>query len=141
MSFTTKHIQSALDNLSRLRPERLNPSVKREFSLRETIFFMAPKLTEMKELGFSVKQLAAALAKQEIVIKPPTLNRYLSEFQTGREKETTLETATAYPHKSKAAPPDETTAAQAVIPGVFQSGPPERPETHTANTEDSRRMF
>jgi len=141
MPFTTKHIQSALDNLSRLRPDRLNPSVKREFSLRETIFFMAPKLTEMKELGFSVKQLAAALAMQEIVIKPPTLNRYLHEYQSGREKESAAETAKADPPESKAAPPDETTAAQVVIPGVSKFGQPEQPEANTTISEDSGRMF
>jgi len=141
MPFTTKHIQSALDNLSRLRPDRLNPSVKREFSLRETIFFMAPKLTEMKELGFSVKQLAAALAKQEIVINPPTLNRYLSEYQVGREKEPAAKTAKADPPESKAAPPDETAAAQVVMPGGFESGPSDQPETYTAIIEDSGRMF
>jgi len=102
---------------------------------------MAPKLTEMKELGFSVKQLAAALAKQEIVIKPPTLNRYLSEYQAGRGKETAAETAKIDPTEPKAEPPDETTAAQDVIPGVFESGPSDQPETHTAVTENSERLF
>ena len=37
---------------------------KRDFSLREAVLFMASKLTEMKELGFTTRELAAALAEQ-----------------------------------------------------------------------------
>ena len=87
MTLTMKHIQSALDHLGRLRPARLNLSAKRDFSLREAVLFMAPKLTEMKELGFTTCELAAALAEQEIIIKAPTLNRYLLNIKPdGRRK-------------------------------------------------------
>jgi len=91
MALSIKHIQSALDHLGKLRPARLNLSAKRDFSLREAVLFMAPKLTEMKELGFTTKELAGALAEQEIIIKAPTLNRYLSEYQAGQVKEATAE--------------------------------------------------
>ena len=95
MALSIKHIQSAIDHLGKLRPARLNLSAKRDFSLREAVLFMAPKLTEMQELGFTTRELAAALAEQEIIIKAPTLNRYLSEYQAGREKEAAAESATA----------------------------------------------
>ena len=91
MPLSMKHIQSALDHLGKLRPARLNLSAKRDFSLREAVLFMAPKLTEMKELGFTTRELAAALAEQEIIIKAPTLNRCLSEYQAGRGKEAAAE--------------------------------------------------
>ena len=106
MALTMKHIQSALDHLGRLRPARLNPSAKRDFSLREAVLFMAPKLTEMKELGFTTTELMAALAEREIIIKAPTLNRYLNEYQADRSR--------------KAGPPDETATAPAVVSDVSE---------------------
>jgi hypothetical protein len=39
--------------------------------------------------------LAAALAEQKIVIKAPTLNLKVSEFQAGWENESAAETAVA----------------------------------------------
>ena len=106
MALTMKHIQSALDHLGRLRPARLNPSAKRDFSLREAVLFMAPKLTEMKELGFTTKELMAALAEREIIIKAPTLNRYLSEYQSDRIK--------------KPESPDEAATASDIVSGVSE---------------------
>ena len=106
MSLSMKHIQSAPDHLGCMRPARLNLSDKRDFSQREAVLFMAPKLTEMKELGFTTRELAAALAEQEIIIKATTLNRYLSEYQAGREKVATAESAAAEPPTNKTAPHD-----------------------------------
>jgi hypothetical protein len=76
-----KDIQDVFDDLSRFRPARLNLSVKRNFSLREAVLFMAPKLTEMKAMGGTTKELEAILANRGIVIKVPTLNRYLNEYR------------------------------------------------------------
>jgi len=119
MAFTMKHIQNALEHLSRLRPARLNISAKHDFSLREAVLFMAPKLTEMKEVGFTTKELTAALAEQEIVIKAPTFNRYLSEYQSGREKKTALKTATDEPPELKSLSANETEAAPGNGHGLF----------------------
>gem|GEM_PF-3485055 len=123
-----KHIQSALDHLGKLRPARLNLSAKRDFSLREAVLFMAPKLTEMKELGFTTRELAAALAEQEIIIKAPTLNRYLSEYQAGREKEVAAESAAADLPANKNGPHNGGKTMSAMITGVSESGPTDRPK-------------
>jgi hypothetical protein len=44
---------------------------------------MAPELVAMTKRGFTSKELATGLQKQNIPIKPATLNRYLSEFKAG----------------------------------------------------------
>ena len=123
-----KHIQSALDHLGKLRPARLNLSAKRDFSLREAVLSMAPKLADMKELGFTTRELAAALAEQEIIIKAPTLNRYLSEYQAGREKEGAAESEAAEPPANKTAPYDATEKMPTLVYGVSESGQTDRPK-------------
>jgi hypothetical protein len=111
ISLTMKRIQSVLDHLGQLRPARRNLSRKRDFSIRETILFLAPKLTEMKNLGFTTKKLAAALAEQEITIKPSTLERYLKEYQAGLMKEVAAQATAIVLPEVQAAPPDETNAS------------------------------
>jgi hypothetical protein len=141
MTLTMKDIQSALDHIDRLRPARLNLSATRGFSLREAILLMAPKLTEKKELGFSTKELAAALAEREILIKPPTLNRYLCEYQAAREKAVSTETATAVPPEVTAAPPDEMESVPREVQGVFEPEPTDRPEPFPAVSDVYERLF
>jgi hypothetical protein len=141
MTLTIKDIQNALDHIDRLRPACLNLSAKRGFSLREAILLMAPKLTEKKELGFSTKDLAAALAEREIIIKPPTLNRYLCEYQAAREKAVSTEAATAVPPELTAAPPDEIEPLPGAVQGVFAPEPSDRPEPFTAVSDDYERLF
>jgi hypothetical protein len=141
MSLTMKDIQNALDHIDRLRPARLNLSSKRGFSLREAILLMAPKLTAKKELGVSPKELAAALAERKIVIKPPTLKRYLCEYQAAREKAVSTETATAVPPELTAEPPDEIEPLPAEVHGVFAPEPTDRPEPLTAVSDEYERLF
>ena len=43
-------------------------------------------------------------AEQKIIIKAPTLNRYLSEYQAGREKEAVAESAAPEPPANKTQP-------------------------------------
>jgi hypothetical protein len=102
-------------------PARLNLSAKRDFSLREAVLFMAPKLTEMKEMGFTTQELTVALAEREIIIKAPTLNRYLSEYQSDRSK--------------KPESPDEAATAPAVDSGVSESDSTERTEPSASVSE------
>ena len=128
MTLTMKHIQSALDHLGRLRPARLNLSAKRDFSLREAVLFMAPKLTEMRELGFSSRELAAALAEQEIIIKAPTLNRYLFEYQAEWSKTDAAAPTTVEREANKAGPPDETAIAPTRVTEVPEPDSPDQPE-------------
>jgi hypothetical protein len=141
MTLTMKDIQSALDHIDRLRPARLNLSAKRGFSLREAILLMAPKLTEKRELGFSTKELAAALAERKILIKTPTLNRYLCEYQAAREKGVCTEAATAVPPELTAAPPAEIETAPAEVHGVLEPEPTDRPEPFPAVSDDYERLF
>ena len=121
MALTMKHIKNALDHLGRLRPARLNLSAKRDFSLREAVLFMAPKLMEMKELGFTTKELMAALAEREIIIKAPTLNRYLSEYQSDRNK--------------RPESPDEAATAPVEVSVVSESDSIDRPEPSASVSE------
>ena len=107
---------------------KLECPAKRDFSLRESVLFMAPKLMEMKELGFTTRELAAALAEQEIIIKAPTLNRYLSEYQAGRGKVATAEYEAADLPANKTTPHDGGKTMPAMIPGVSESGQTDRPK-------------
>jgi len=118
MRLTVRHIKNALDYLGHLRPARLKLNAKRNFSLREALLLMAPRLTKMKEMGFTFKELSAALAEREIVIKAPTLNRYLNEYQAERKNSVAAETAASKPRKIKPAPPDGTAAVTAGAPRI-----------------------
>jgi hypothetical protein len=123
MTGTMKDIQNILDELDRLRPARLNLSVKKNFSLREIVLFVAPKLMEKKAYGCSTKELVAAIAKWGFVIKPATLNRYLSVYQAGQGKGTTNEAAAAIPPKPpklKAKPTVEIVTVEETDPDEFE---------------------
>ena len=87
MSFTLEHIHRTTKRLGRLLPARPSRDSNLEYSLKEGIFLMAPKLLEMKRMGFSTAELAAALEAEGITIKGQTLNRYLCEYQSARERE------------------------------------------------------
>ena len=90
----------------------------------------------MKELGFTTRELATALAEQEIVIKAPTRNRYLSESQAGREKGAAAEAAAADTPELKAGSSDETATAPAMIPGISESSPLDRPKPSAVVSEE-----
>ena len=81
MKLTLEHIDRTINNLDRLMPAKLNKSSTREYSLKECIFLMAPKLLEKREMGCTTNELVKALADDEIVIKAATLNHYLCEYQ------------------------------------------------------------
>ena len=81
MSFTLEHIHRTINNLGRLMPAKPNKDSTREYSLKETIFLMAPQLLEKREMGCTTNELLKALMDDGIDIKAPTLNRYLCEHQ------------------------------------------------------------
>ena len=85
MGFTLEHIDRALKGINRLLPAKPNRESAKEYSLKEGIFFMAPKLLEKKEMGCTTNELVTALGEEGIVIKGPTLNRYLCEYQKNNE--------------------------------------------------------
>ena len=81
MRFTLEHIHRTINNLSRLMPAKPNKDSTREYSLKETIFLMAPQLLEKREMGCTTNELVKALIDDHVEIKTPTLNRYLCEYQ------------------------------------------------------------
>ena len=101
MGLTLEHIHRATNNLGRLMPAKPNKKSTREYSLKETIFLMAPKLSGMKQEGFTTNELTRALESEGIVIKGPTLTRYLLEYQKLQGEETVAKSDQA-PTKSKA---------------------------------------
>jgi len=88
MKLTLEHIDKTISNLDRLMPAKLNKKSTREYSLKEGIFLIAPKLLEKREMGCTTNELVKALADDEIVIKAATLNHYLCEYQKHRQGET-----------------------------------------------------
>ncbi|MDL2227124.1 hypothetical protein LJB86_05675 [Deltaproteobacteria bacterium OttesenSCG-928-M10] len=122
MSFTLEHIHRTINNLGRLMPAKPNKDSTREYSLKETIFLMAPQLLEKREMGCTTNELVKALLGDEVEIKAPTLNRYLCEYQKthGMEPEAKLEKA-----EKKAASKEPKPAPQHVAADVA-----EKPEPH-----------
>ena len=62
MKMTLDHIDQTIRNLGRLMPAKPNKNSTREYSLKESIFLMAPKLLETRDMGFTGKELVSALA-------------------------------------------------------------------------------
>ncbi len=81
MGFTLEHIQHTINSLGRLMPAKPNTGSTREYSLKECIFLMSPRLLEKREMGCTTNELLKALMDDGIEIKAPTLNRYLCEYQ------------------------------------------------------------
>ena len=155
MSFTLEHIHRTTKRLGRLLPARPNRDSNLEYSLKEGIFLMAPKLLEMKRMGFSTAELAAALESEGIAIKGQTLNRYLCEYQSAREREAALAPACAsssethedhakdtarnpgnvHQRTRKAAEPGESVSAFGPDSGKTKSAPgPDSTESESAKT-------
>lgn len=87
MEFSIEHIHESINRLGRLMPAKPNKSLSRKFSLKETIFMMAPKLLEMRQMGFTTAELVSALEVENIAVKGPTLNRYLCDYQKIQERD------------------------------------------------------
>jgi len=138
MRLTVRHIKNALDHLGRLRPTRLKLNAKRNFSLREAVLLMAPRLMKMKEMGFTFKELSAALAEREIVIKAPTLNRYLSEYHAEQQNSIAAEAAARKPPKIKSVPPDGTRYVPAYAVQVSTTNRAETAATFKQPTKSTR---
>ncbi len=155
MSFTLEHIHRTTKRLGRLLPARPNRDSNLEYSLKEGIFLMAPKLLEMKRMGFSTAELAAALESEGIAIKGQTLNRYLCEYQSVREREaapapacassteahedhtkgTARNPENAHQGRRNAAEPGESVSASGPDSGKTKSAPrPDSVESESAKT-------
>ncbi len=114
MGFTLEHIHHTINSLGRLMPAKPNTGSTREYSLKECIFLIAPRLLEKREMGCTTNELVKALMDDGIEIKGPTLNRYLCEYQKIHGEE------------AKAHPPEkQKREAQAAMP----PSPPGVPES------------
>jgi DNA-binding transcriptional MerR regulator len=82
MEYSIAQIDKTIRHLGRLMPARLNRQSTRKCSLKDAVRLMALKLLEMKELGFSPKELVKALADENIIITVSTLNRYLLDHSS-----------------------------------------------------------
>jgi hypothetical protein len=87
MEYTIEQIDKTIRHLGRLMPARLNRQSTRKCTLKDAVRLMAPKLLEMKELGFSPKELVKALADENILITVSTLNRYLLDHSSVQGEE------------------------------------------------------
>jgi hypothetical protein len=133
MGFTLEHIHRTTKRLGRLLPAKPSRDSNVEYSLKDGIFLMAPKLLEMKQMGFSTAELSAALESEGIAIKGQTLNRYLFEYQSAQERESApIATAapTAQEPESAPVPPTSYPAASAEdTPQKHESAQPRKHET------------
>jgi hypothetical protein len=129
MEFTLEHIHRTAKRLGRLMPAKPSKDSNLEYSLKDGIFLMAPKLMEMKRMGFSTGEIATALESEGIAIKGQTLNRYLCEYQAMQEREA----ATAFNSGSSEANKE---AAKKDTPGNAESTP-KRGRKATASTPKS----
>ena len=121
MSFTLEHIHRTINNLTRLMPAKPNKDSTREYSLKETIFLMAPQLLEKREMGCTTNELVKALMDDGIDIKAPTLNRYLCEYQKIHGEEPEAKPAKA---ERKPTPKEPAPGARPVAAGAAEKSDP-----------------
>ncbi|MDR1657805.1 MAG: hypothetical protein LBT47_09680 [Deltaproteobacteria bacterium] len=84
-TITVKAAKDALNNLRKMTPANEKYDDDLEMSIKETVFFMAPGLTQLARRGFTIKELATGLAKDGIQIKSGTINRYLNEYLAAKQ--------------------------------------------------------
>ena len=120
MGFTLEHIQHTINSLGRLMPAKPNTGSTREYSLKECIFLMAPRLLEKREMGCTTNELVKALMDDGIEIKGPTLNRYLCEHQKIHGEEAKVNPAAEQKHGAQAVTPSPP-------PGVPESAEEPKP--------------
>ncbi len=126
MGFTLEHIHHTINSLGRLMPAKPNTDSTREYSLKECIFLIGPRLLEKREMGYTTNELVKALMDDGIEIKGPTLNRYLCEYQKSHGEE------------AKPNPPEKRKReAQAVTPPLSPAAPEsaETPKTSLGQSD------
>lgn len=123
-TFTNEQIKAIKSELARLKPAK-PVRADGKMTLKDAIMELAPMLVKMREKGFTSKELAEHLEKRGIVIKAPTLTRYLHGLQK-RDPELKAETA----------PETGEVAQQAIVePNQSTSSDGDSVEEHSA--EDS----
>jgi hypothetical protein len=83
MPLIMKDIKKITEHLAGLKPAQPNLDSDLPVTVKEAVELLAPKLRHMKAQGFTLPELAAALAAHGLTVKPNTLSRYLAENQDG----------------------------------------------------------
>jgi len=86
MSITTAQVKEIRTELAKLRPEKITLDGNRSLTVKEAVFALAPTLERMKKRGFDTQEMAQKLHEKGIVVKAPTLAKYLAEFRRQRER-------------------------------------------------------
>lgn len=86
MAILMKDLDTIREELSRRSLEDIPGYGDQIVSPRRAIHELAPILLEKKKNGFKTAALVAMLADLQIIIKGPTLNRYLKECQEEKRK-------------------------------------------------------
>lgn len=105
MTILMKHLDKIREELSRRTLADIPGYENQTVSPRRAIHELAPTLLEKKESGFKTADLVAMLKDLQIIIKGPTLTRYLKEYQEEQKKTqpepSKNKLADAVPKKSK----------------------------------------
>ena len=116
-----KDLDTIREELSRRTLEDIPVYGDQIVSPRRAIHELAPILLEKKKNGFKTAALVAMLADLQIIIKGPTLNRYLKECQE---------------EKKKTRPkPSITKAVDGATKGVNSPSTPKRPKVESTTTD------
>ena len=88
MNITTEQVKEIRQEFAKLKPAKVTLDGNRSLTVKEAIRTLAPTLERMKKRGFDIQELAEKLHEKGIDVKPPTLAKYLNEFNRGKEKKT-----------------------------------------------------
>jgi len=86
MSITTAQVKEIRTELAKLKPEKITLDGNRSLTVKKAVFALAPTLERMKKRGFDTQEMAQKLHEKGIVVKAPTLAKYLAEFRRQRER-------------------------------------------------------
>ena len=86
MNITTAQVREIRTALAKLKPEKITLDGNRSLSVKEAVLALAPTLERMKKRGFDAQEIVQKLHEKGIVVKVPTLAKYLAEFRRQRER-------------------------------------------------------
>ena len=87
-SITVSQVKDIKTAFATLKPQKLTLDGNRAMTVKEAVFALAPTLERMKKRGFDITELVEKLHEKGIIVKAPTLAKYLNEFRRGKGKKT-----------------------------------------------------
>ena len=84
-------VANALDNLPEVTPE------KHTLTIREAVNLLKPQITDLRQKGYTVEQIAEELSKAGISVKASTLKLYIKGTTKAKTKKTARQTHSATP--------------------------------------------